>query len=320
MSVVRRAADELARHAGFADTRAGQTSLIVTELATNILKHAQRGEILLTQCRAGSRRGVEVLAVDWGAGFRNVDAALSDGYSSAGTLGQGLGAVRRIADEFEVFSQATKGAVVFARIWVDAGAPDRPAFQVGGISIAKTGEVMCGDQWSAEVGRHHAAMIVADGLGHGPIAAEASIAAINVFERDPMRSPTATLEEVHQALRPTRGAAVGIAAIEFERDIAVFAGLGNITAAIVSGSVRRSLVSQNGTAGHVARRLQEFTYPMPPASALVLHSDGLTTHWDPGGNQDLWLRHPSIIAGALYRDCSRRRDDVTVVVGTRRRE
>jgi hypothetical protein len=160
--------------------------------------------------------------------------------------------------------------------------------------------------------------MVADGLGHGLLAAEAAAAAVDVFVRDPLRTPSLTLEEMHRALRPTRGAAVAVAAIEFERDLAVFAGLGNIVGSIVVDHTRRNLVSHNGTAGHAARRMHEYSYPMTPESTLVLHSDGLRTDWNPADYSELWTSDPSVIAGVLYRDFTRGRDDVTVVVGKRR--
>jgi hypothetical protein len=177
---------------------------------------------------------------------------------------------------------------------------------------------MCGDGWSVEVGRHHAAMIVADGLGHGLLAAEAAAAAVGVFSEDPLRNPAVALEEIHRALRPTRGAAVAVAAIEFERDMVVYSGLGNIVGSIVADNSRRNLVSHNGTAGHAAARINDYSYPIPQHSMLVLHSDGLGTHWNPADYPGLWTSDPSIVAGVLYRDFTRRRDDVTVVVGRRR--
>jgi anti-sigma regulatory factor (Ser/Thr protein kinase) len=317
VSAARRAAERLADRIGFAESRASQVGLVVTELATNILKHAGRGEILLTECRAGTQRGIEILSIDSGPGFL-VEAAMLDGQSTAGSLGHGLGAIQRISNHFSIFSQRPKGSVALSRMW------SQPRYQAdewpiafGAVNVAKPGEDICGDGWAVEVGRHHAAVMVVDGLGHGLLAAEAANAAVDVFVRDPLRTPSQTLEEMHHALRPTRGAAIAVAAIEFERDTAVFAGLGNIVGSIILDHRRRNLVSHNGTAGHAARRMHEYSYPMAPRSTLVLHSDGLGTNWNPADYPDLWRSDPSVIAGVLYRDFARRRDDVTVVVGRR---
>ncbi len=86
------------------------------------------------------------------------------------------------------------------------------------------------------------------------------------------------------------------------------------TAEIIEAMTRHHLVSMNGTAGHQARRIQEFQYPLPAGSIVVVHSDGLNSHWDLAPYPGLWSRHPSVIAGVLFRDFSRRRDGVTVVV------
>ena len=317
VAAVRRAAERLASRVAFGETRISQVGLVVTELATNILKHARRGEILLTECRDGEHHGIEILSIDSGPGFE-VERSMADGQSTTGSLGNGLGAVRRISDEFGVFSQRSKGSVVLSRIWSQPNARAQGRFfAVGAVNVPKKGEEACGDDWAADVGRNQATIMVADGLGHGLLAAEASAAAVAVFTRDPQRAPTLTLEEMHRALRPTRGAAVAIAAIEFERDTTVFAGVGNITGVIVADNAKRNLLSHNGTAGHIATRFNGYTYPMARHSMLVLHSDGLATHWDPADYPGLWTRDPSIVAGVLYRDFTRGRDDVTVVVGRR---
>ena len=98
-------------------------------------------------------------------------------------------------------------------------------------------------------------------------------------------------------------------------DPARYAGLGNISAILTLASGgRQNMVSHNGTAGHSAARIHEFQYPFPRDAVLVMHSDGLATHWDLAAYPGLRTRHPSLIAGVLYRDHSRRRDDVTIVV------
>jgi anti-sigma regulatory factor (Ser/Thr protein kinase) len=315
----RRSASSFAANLGFSEERAGQVALVVTELATNILKHAVRGELLLTECRAGASRGIEILSLDCAQGFHDIPASLADGRSTAGSLGHGLGSVRRQADDFQIYSQPGKGAAALARMWPVPTNAAVEEMAIGGVCVAKAGEHRSGDGWAARIAEHRGSVIVADGLGHGVLAAEASDAAIAVFDKAPLREPASVLEDVHLALRATRGAAVAVAAVEFERNIAIVAGIGNIAGAIVAGDARRNIVSHNGTAGHIARRFQEFTYPMLPGATLVMHSDGLIAHWNHEQYPGLWTQDPSLIAGVLYRDFTRRRDDVTVVVGRRPR-
>ncbi len=316
---VRRAAEALARRLGFHDTRAGELAIVVSELSTNILKHAQRGEILLTPTGSAGDQGVEVLAIDAGGGVASLPAAMEDGHSTAGTLGQGLGAVRRLSDTFDLFSQPGKGTVTLARLWAARRIIEPDPFRVSGVNVPIAGEDESGDDWSASSGQHYVAIVVADGLGHGPLASDASRAATVAFDSNPFRSPTRTLEAIHGALRSTRGAAVGIATVEFERDVLTWAALGNIGGSIVTDEGRRTLVSHNGIAGHTARRVQEFTYPMPKEAVLVMHSDGMISHWNPADYPGLWMHDTAVVAGVLYRDFSRRRDDTAIVVGRRTR-
>ena len=319
-AAIRRAAEGTATRLGFDATRTGQLAIVVMELATNVLKHAQHGEVLLTECGDDAGRGIEVLALDKGHGVADFERSAVDGLSTAGSLGHGLGAIRRMADAFEIFSQPGKGTAALARLWPTRHATRaEPSLSLGVINVPISGERVSGDAWSAKVAPHAASVIVADGLGHGVLAAEASEAAISVFERDPLRSPSQTLEDVHLALRPTRGAAVAIAGLDFEHDVARFAGVGNIAGVIVDGAARRSLVSHNGTAGHTARHLHEFNYPLVRSSVLIMHSDGLASGWNTADYTGLWTRDPALVAGVLYRDFTRRRDDVTVLVGRRNR-
>jgi hypothetical protein len=158
-------------------------------------------------------------------------------------------------------------------------------------------------------------IVVADGLGHGPLAADASAAALAAFhEIAPTGGgPADILGEVHRRLRSTRGAAVAIAEISPASEELRFAGLGNIAAVVISGTSRRGLVSYNGTAGATAAAPRELSYPFAPRSLLVMASDGLATHWDLGQYAGAAMRHPAVVSALLCRDFSRGRDDLTVV-------
>jgi anti-sigma regulatory factor (Ser/Thr protein kinase) len=314
----RRVAVERARELGFDEAGAGRVALVATELATNIAQHAGEGELLVRDT-GGERPTIEVLAIDKGPGIADVTRAMVDGYSTAGTLGHGLGSVGRQSDEFEVFSQAPGGTVVVAR--VSRGAPARHAgvFSIAGVSVAHPGEPVCGDDWAFTWRNSQGELLVVDGLGHGVAASEAALQAVHIFATARTSSPPTMVEELHQGLRATRGAAVAVAAIDLEQEVVKFAGLGNVGGSIVTPDRKRtSLVSQNGTAGHAARRINEFNYPFRAGSIIVMYSDGLTSSWDPAAYPSLWSYDPAIIAGVLYRDFSRRRDDVTVVVGKAR--
>jgi anti-sigma regulatory factor (Ser/Thr protein kinase) len=316
----RRAAQALALRMCFDETRAGRLALVVSELATNLAKHAHKGEILLRPLTSPSETpGIEVLSIDCGPGIPDVALSERDGHSTAGTLGHGLGAIRRQSDAIWIHTQPS-GTVIAARVFREPGASDWPPLEIGAVVVSKPGEDICGDAFDWRARPERLAVIVADGLGHGIGAHDAARQAVSTFGDDPETSPLDTIERVHRALRPTRGAAVAVLAVDLERGVGHYAGLGNIAAAVLrADGSRQNFVSQNGIAGHAAPRRQEFHYPVPARSLVVMHSDGLGTQWNLSAYRGLATSHPSLIAGVLYRDFARRRDDVTVVVASDRR-
>lgn len=311
----------LANRLGFSEERAGQAALIVTELGTNLAKHARGGELLVRPLfdADGEAGGIEILSLDTGPGMPEA-AARRDGYSTTGTLGHGLGAVDRQADRLDVYTQPT-GTALAAQIWRERPARQvpQPRFEIGAVHVSKSGEDVCGDDWGWRQREGRLTMFIADGLGHGLHAHEAATAARRVFSTGHELPPARLIGDVHAALRPTRGAAVAVLSVDVERRVGVFAGLGNISSMVLApAGGRHNMVSHNGTAGHAAGRIQEFNYPLPPQGTIVMFSDGLSTHWDLSTYPGLMMRPPSLVAGVLYRDFSRRRDDVTVVVARER--
>ncbi|HEY7426797.1 MAG TPA: ATP-binding SpoIIE family protein phosphatase [Gemmataceae bacterium] len=309
----RRAVMSLADKLGFDPVARGKAALIVTESATNLYKHGRQGRLVLQPHPHADVTGIDVLALDKGPGIADLSRCFRDGYSTAGTPGTGLGAIKRQAAQLDIYSVVPTGTALLARLWPGA-APARRQFEVGSVCIPQAGEEVCGDTWAvAEKGRH-VLVVLADGLGHGLLAAEASRMAVDVLHENVHLGPAALLECMHQALRCTRGAAVAVAEMDHDNEIIRYAGVGNIAGVVVSDNVSRSLMSHNGTVGHEARKLQEFTSPFPRGSILVMHSDGLTARWGLEPYPGLMNRDPSLIAGVLYRDAQRGRDDATVVV------
>ncbi len=316
----RRTARTRAEELGFDETRAEQVAIVVTEAATNILKHAGRGEILINSVfreNGRSGAGLEILALDRGTGIRNLDQCLEDGYSTANSPGQGLGAIFRLSTFADVYTSAGKGTAVVAR-WVsrEAGRPvSEPPLAIGAVNACKPGQTLCGDSWGVVEGPEYTTILVADGLGHGFEASVASQEAVRILREHPGLEPKLLLERVHLGLRSSRGAAVSVARIDRMRGKLAFAGVGNISAQVYSRSQScQHLMSVNGTAGHHLHQLREFSYPWPENGTLILHSDGLVSATGLDAHPGLALRDPSLIAGLLYRDYSRGNDDATVVV------
>jgi anti-sigma regulatory factor (Ser/Thr protein kinase) len=312
----RRQAQSLALAMDFDELRQGQLGIIVTEAARNITAHAVQGEIILSGWTHDGTAGIDMLALDKGQGIENVSAALQDGYSTAGTPGNGLGAISRLAGTFQVFSSSGNGTAIFARVLRTAHDTESEShpYDMSAITIPISGETVCGDAWSVVRGPGRSLYIVADGLGHGPSAAEAAEEALRIFHLVSQFEPDRILSEIHSALAKTRGAAVSVAEILHEKHELRYAGAGNIVGVICSGGKTRSLVSMNGTVGHTIGKIQQFSYPWQPGSALIMHSDGLATRWNVEQYPGLASRHPALLAGVLFRDFCRKRDDATILV------
>jgi anti-sigma regulatory factor (Ser/Thr protein kinase) len=316
VAAARRAAHSRAQDLGFDEQTAGRSALVATELATNLLKHAGHGQILLDPYRDSTGSGLEILSLDKGPGIADLGRAMADGYSTAGSMGTGLGAVRRQADEFAVYSRPSLGTVIMARIRdaKPAPAPTPPIVSLGAVVAPVAGESVSGDRWGFAAPPLGPTLMAVDGSGHGPQAEAAADAAIAAFERHAGQDCVPLLEFIHRALAPTRGGAVAVARIDSAKGMIRFVGVGNIAGALLSEGKLQRMVSHNGVLGHIAPRIREFTYPFKGGVTVLMHSDGLSSKWNLGSYPGLGTSHPSVIAGVLFRDHRRERDDASVVV------
>lgn len=310
----RREALALGRRTSLDTAAADRLALAVTEAATNLVKHASGGSVLLAPLARATATGMEVIALDRGPGMRSVAASMRDGHSTAGSPGFGLGSISRLASNLDIYSQPGVGTVLRFEIW-RANAVHAPGpIAFGGICVAKPGEDDCGDGWLVQSadGRH--SVLVVDGVGHGAQAATAARTALRIAQENVRREPVAVLESMHAALRSTRGAAAALATLAPHAACGSFAGIGNIRSLVRAPEATRNLVSHNGTLGHQVRRFQAFDFAFPPNALLVLHSDGIATRWAFDAYPGLERHHPAVIAATIYRDHARGRDDATVVV------
>lgn len=311
---LRRAAKELALTNGFTSAAVGRAEIIATELATNLIKHVEDGgEVLLGSSTIDDRKGLEMLSLDKGRGMPDCNQMLVDGVSTAGTLGGGLGAIKRLSDEFDIHSQVGRGTAIFSRIW-STTAPrtnKQCRIEIGGVVVPKPGEEVSGDRWAARF--HHGAIsiMVVDGLGHGRKAAIAAEQSISVFEEAKSVRCGELLHRMHDALAHTQGAAIAIADLDPARALITYAGIGNISGRVYGSDHSRGCVSMPGGVGFQLYKVQEFTYPWEEQSTLLMNSDGLVSAIDASG---LRKHHATLIAGILYRDYRRNTDDATVVV------
>ncbi|WP_433375554.1 ATP-binding protein [Streptosporangium sp. CA-115845] len=310
IGALRRTAVALAETRGFGEEDTGRVAVAVSEAASNLVKHAIEG-VMLIRPHPELDSAVEVLAIDRGPGMQDVSRALRDGYSTAGTLGIGLGGIARMASGYEVHSMPGRGTVL-GMYFVAQGAP-RPSSQVSGLTRPIGEETVCGDAFVVTETGTAMTVMLCDGLGHGPAAAHASQEAVRLFLRHPDLAPVTALERIHTGLGHTRGGAVAVARVDGAAGTVSFAGLGNISAWIAHGDGRQGMISVPGIAGHKARTLRQYEYTVPRHGVVLFHSDGLSERWDITSYPGLVTRLPSVVAGTLLREAGTRRDDACVV-------
>ena len=311
----RRRASQLAAGMGFDDVGIGRIAIAISELTTNLVKFGKAGELLLGTFEDATGTGIEAIAVDRGPGLGDVERAQRDGYSTAGTAGQGLGAIRRLCSAFEIASWAT-GTAVVARMHLPRSIVSKTEATsfYGQVVVPIANETVCGDDVCVRFHEDGWTVFLADGLGHGPMAAQAAHEAVRIFASQDRAELTEILTAVHEGIRHTRGAAVAVCRHLPTKDIVRYAGLGNIEGRVILGNDTKRMVSHAGTAGLAMRRVQEFEYPFHGDSVLVMHSDGLASNWSASTMPGLFSGHPTLAAAMLYRQFTRGRDDACVVV------
>ena len=303
----RRRARQLAESIGFDETEAGRAALVATELATNVLKHAQSGELHFRVIPGRAGQGVELIAIDRGPGF-DVHRCLRDGFSTGGTPGQGLGAISRQSQVLDVYSDE-RGSVVLARLF-PRGVSD---LRVGMNQHPMRHESACGDIWHLALSGPRLSALVIDGLGHGEDAHVAARCGGEAFAQRPFDHPDGLMADMHRAMNGTRGGAVATAQYDAENHTLQFAGIGNIGARLITPQASRGLASHPGIVGVQYRKTHTFSYADAKDQLLVMYSDGLQSRWDLKDYPGLVMRHPATVAAVLFRDFCRGRDDVTVI-------
>jgi anti-sigma regulatory factor (Ser/Thr protein kinase) len=292
--------------------------LVATELSTNLVRHAVGGRLLISVAGPGT---VQIVAVDRGPGIADVAASMADGSTRGSSLGAGLGACRRAAAEFDLYSRLGEGTIVLARLGPSAAEPDGP-IEVGGIITPHPDESAVGDGFGLAWEGDRMTVGVVDGLGHGVEAAQARQAALELMEQQPALDSAGLLREIDIGLRVTRGAAAAIAQIDGWARQLSFAGMGNVNGRLFRPGGDQTLMSRPGILG-VGQGLGATARPrlhrvvsadwLAPA-VLVLHTDGITSRWDPADYPGTDHHHPAILAALIWRDALRGNDDATVVV------
>ena len=317
-ALVRSQLRQLAVSAGFEGHRLGEIEIIIAEITSNIVKHTTKGGIILAKKLTGAEGGIEFIAIDEGPGMRRSAKMMEDGNSTTKTLGQGLGAIRRLSAVFDMFSMMGWGTVLFSRTYLNKqkAAPEG-VFEINAICVAKKDQLLCGDAWSARVQGNKTKIALIDGLGHGAPANVASSLAVEKLQQYSRLSPVEELQSLHNELKKTRGAVVTIAHLDHGSHQLVYSGVGNISMKLVTPVISKGCFSYNGIVGHIMPGFlnnQSFAWN-EKTDLLIMHSDGIGTRWDTNKYPGILQHHSMLLCAALYKDADRGTDDTTVLVG-----
>jgi anti-sigma regulatory factor (Ser/Thr protein kinase) len=314
--VAQKTARQLALSLGFASASSEEIVLVVTELVTNLLKHAHGGTLIFTPLHGKGRAGLQIEAQDEGPGITDVNRALTDGYSTAGSPGFGLGTVNRLMDKLDIVSEPGGCTHVTCHRWIrsktsplplslgrlDFGAATRPC-----LNSTENGDAFIINRWN---GTTLAGII--DGLGHGQWAQRAAHTARQYIETHYDQPLGDLFQGAGCACRSTRGVVMALARFESNTKL-TFASIGNVEAYIWDGAKRTSLRAQRGILGTNIPEIQIIECPWKSTHLLVLHSDGIRNHWPWDEFSSLAHSTAQNIAWRLLCEFARKEDDATVV-------
>jgi anti-sigma regulatory factor (Ser/Thr protein kinase) len=318
---IKREIQKLADKWGFNENKRGKIDIILSELTSNLIKHTTHGgEILVKPVGKEKITGIEILAVDNGPGMMQVERMIEDGVSTIGSQGEGLGAIKRLSDEFDLYSLYNHGTVILSRLYITNKDQKRStladSLDIRAVMVAKSGETSCGDAWAAMPDNENYVIIAIDGLGHGIDAHEAAVEAVLAFTGNMSVDPALALKIIHQEIKKTRGAVGAIAVINTKNNNLTFCGIGNIAGKVLSLETGKSLISYNGILGHnIPNTINNHNFSWSDSSMIVMHSDGLKSRWDVSKYPQIRKHDASVIAAFLYKEHTRKTDDVLVIVG-----
>lgn len=309
----------VSRRMGFTDTARERIELIANELITNQVKHAGGHGLMQVWEVAGAHPALDIFALDFGPGIPNLPAAMSDGYTTAGTMGKGLGAVARLAAESGFYTMPAgmaedapwHGLAVWARIYVKNKPPPQPV-QTGMFLRAYQDAAFNGDAIFQHVGRHSARWLHCDGLGHGQPAAEALTAAVGVL--DSVTPLDGILDRLSKRIRGGRGAVAVAAEVDVAAQKVRLCGVGDMAAYLICNGDRRTVNFSPGVLGHEHRNCEHVELAFPPQALLLTASDGLRRNWGLEHFPSLWRVHPQLIAFLLGNTITRNNDDKSIFV------
>lgn len=302
----------------FTEKQKGEIDIIVSEITSNVIKHAGIGEILYRISASDTSPTFEILAIDGGPGIDDVPKMMKDGNSTTMTLGHGLGTLERMSTVFNIFSLPKWGTVLYSRVSnpVESGIrKGKLELEANALLVCKPREVVCGDGYRIKRTSTEVRIFFGDGLGHGESAKEAVDRAGDFFMTCQEDEPVDILRRMHEAVRRTRGLVGSVGIFDIKSQQWKLCGVGNISARVYTGIMYKNYISYNGTIGlNIPNSMRSSVIEAEKNQSLIMCSDGLRTRWDLTRYPAILRYDSMVLAAALYKDFSRGTDDSSILI------
>lgn len=312
-------ARNIAASIGFSTLECEEIVVATRELASNLVKHAGGGSIAVTAVNGAGQPGIRIESEDSGPGIADIEQALTDGYSTVGSLGIGLGAVNRLMDELELHARSTRGTHIVCHRWLrpEPGPTPVPWVEFGAATRALRNQRENGDAFLVRQWNGHALAAVIDGLGHGQFAQRAALAARRYIQQHFDRPLPDLFRGTGRVCHATRGVVMALARFDGQaRQSVTIASVGNITVRVLdSGGSSTVALARRGVVGLTSLSPLITVCPWTPASILIMYSDGLHSRWKWEDFPDLMGQPADRIAQFLLSTLGKTEDDATVLVG-----
>lgn len=316
-AIIKKEIHAIAATGNFTSHRLGEIDIIVAEIVSNLIKHAGSGWLLVKLICEDDIGGIELISVDNGPGMTDITRMVADGVSTKNTLGHGLGAMKRLSDLFQVYSQKDWGTVILCRVF-EQELPrftKPPKFKIKTLIIPKPGEEACGDAFAFKINDDSLQLFLGDGLGHGPEAAKAVSTALQSFENIEEKNPMELIRGINKEVKKTRGLVGTAATFNFDKKNWLLCGVGNIMTKIYSPAATKSYMAYNGIIGlNIPNTMNPQEVMYERGQYIILCSDGMKSRWDANQYIAIMRYDLSIVCAALFKDFSRHTDDFSIAV------
>ena len=323
VSYLKREIHSNAVKAKFSEKKVGEIDIVVSEITSNVVKHAGKAEFLYRIEKSETETTIELICIDQGPGMADVAKMIKDGESTTQTLGQGLGAIHRLSNIAQIYSKPGWGTIVYAVIYdkqvkgefVPPSLRSSDLISINALCVPKPRETDCGDGYRIRQTPAGLMIFFADGLGHGPLAKEAVDTAGDVFMTTTETDPVAIIRNLHENIRRTRGLVGTVTVLDTKLKEFRFCGVGNIHARFYAGIESRNFMSYNGTVGlNIPNTINASRVTLEKNQHLILCSDGIQTRWDLARYPGIFKYSTMILAACIYKDFTRRNDDSSILI------